>query len=132
MEKKGALDRAELDVRGRITEQILSEVNRSHDDDGGVGVFLCYFYNAHFDPAGFDELRRMGIPSINFYCNSICQLDLVADIASNVDISWHAERNARTSYLEIGARPVWVQMGAAVTLRHAQWGFDRSQFQAFL
>ena len=35
-----------------------------------VDLFLSYFYNSHFDPAGFDELHQLGIPSVNFYCNS--------------------------------------------------------------
>jgi hypothetical protein len=40
---------------------------------GPVDLFLSYFYNAHFDPAGFEALRDLGIPSINFFCNSMYQ-----------------------------------------------------------
>ena len=102
---------AELEARARTTEQILAEVAAAKQH-GGVDLFLSYFYNSHFDPAGFDELRRLGVPSINFYCNSIYQFELVAGVAAKADISWHAERDARDSYLAVGARPVWVQMGA--------------------
>jgi len=31
-----------------------------------VDLFLSYFYNAHFDPSGFDELRKMGSPPLTF------------------------------------------------------------------
>jgi len=101
----------EMQARARITEQILEEVREAHRSEP-VDLFLSYFYNAHFDPAGFDELRRLGIPSVNFYCNSIYQFELVADIARGVDFAWHAERDAGRLYMEGGARPVWVQMGA--------------------
>ncbi|MDP3719095.1 MAG: glycosyltransferase [Acidobacteriota bacterium] len=107
----------ELAARAETTERVLDEV-RAAQLSGPVHLFLSYFYNAHFDPAGFDELRRLGIPSVNFYCNSIYQFDLVAAIAAKVDVSWHAERDARASYLAVGARPVWVQMGADPAVCH--------------
>jgi hypothetical protein len=101
----------ELDVRGKVTEQILDEVGVAHGTQP-IDLFLSYFYNAHFDPAGFAELRRLGIPSVNFYCNSIYQFDLVRAVAAEADFSWHAEKNARPFYLAAGANPIWVQMAA--------------------
>jgi spore maturation protein CgeB len=101
----------EVEARAQTTERILDEV-RTAQQQGIVNLFLSYFYNSHFDPAGFDELRRLGIPSVNFYCNSIHQFAQVAAIAAKVDFSWHAERDARDAYLSVGANPVWVQMGA--------------------
>ena len=101
----------ELNLRAKITQQILEEVRLEHKR-GGLDLFLSYFYNSHFDPAGFDELRRLGIPSINFYCNSIYQFEQVAAIAAKVDFSWHAEMAATPSYTAVGAKPLWVQMGA--------------------
>src|SRR4051812_35998764 len=101
----------ELQTRARITEQVLEEVRTEHRK-GGIDLFLSYFYNAHFEPAGFDELRKLGIPSVNFYCNSLYQFELVKEIAAAADFGWHAERDARPLYLAVGARPVWIQMGA--------------------
>jgi spore maturation protein CgeB len=111
MDVAGDFTREELEVRARTTERILDEVHEAQRH-GPVHLFLSYFYNAHFDPAGFDELRRLGIPSVNFYCNSIYQFSHVAEIARKSDFSWHAERDARDSYLAVGGNPVWVQMGA--------------------
>jgi spore maturation protein CgeB len=101
----------ELEIRARITEQILDEVRAAHRKQP-LDLFLSYFYNAHFDPAGFDELRALGISSVNFYCNSIYQFANVADIAAKVEYAWHPEKNARELYLQVGANPVWVQMAA--------------------
>lgn len=107
----GGFTREELNLRAEITERILHEV-RVAQREGPIHLFLSYFYNSHFDPEGFSELRRLGIPSINFFCNSIYQFSLVVNVAAQVDYSWHAERDARSSYLAVGANPVWVQMGA--------------------
>jgi len=101
----------ELEVRFRTTENILEEVRVAHRQKP-IDLFLSYFYNAHFDPTGFDDLRHMGIPSVNFYCNSINQFELVAAVAAKVDFSWHAEKDARRVYLSAGANPVWIQMAA--------------------
>ncbi|WP_170157037.1 CgeB family protein [Roseimicrobium gellanilyticum] len=105
------LDREETEIRANITQQILDDLRRAHAA-APIDLFLSYFYNSHFDPAGFAEIRRMGIPSVNFYCNSICQFDLVADVAAKADFAWHAEKNAKALYQRVGATPIWVQMGA--------------------
>ena len=112
-------------VRGRLTEQILEEVRTAHLQSP-IDLFLSYFYNSHFDPAGFDDLRRLGIPSVNYYCNSIYQFELVDEIARKSDFSWHAERDARSAYLAVGAKPVWVQMAADPTIYKPIDGIVRS------
>lgn len=117
MDVAGGFTPQELEVRARTTDQILAELAAAHAQSP-VDLFLSYFYNAHFDPAGFDRIRALAVPSINFYCNSIHQFALVAEIAAAVDIAWHAEREARASYLEAGARPVWVQMAADPNVYH--------------
>ncbi len=121
----------ETAVRARTTEQILDEV-RAAQRAGPVHLFLSYFYNSHFDPAGFDDLRRLGIPLVNFYCNSIYQFAQVAAIAAKADFSWHAERDARASYLTVGAKPVWVQMGANPSVYHPDEGIARAPKACFV
>lgn len=101
----------EEEVRARITQEILDEVRTAHAEKP-LDLVLTYFYNAHFDPAGFADIRALGIPTVNFYCNSIYQFELVAGIAPAVDFSWHAELHAADAYRAVGANPVWVQMAA--------------------
>lgn len=101
----------EQDVRAQITQKIVDEVRQAHQQRP-IDLFLSYFYTAHFDPAGFEEIHRLGIPTVNFYCNSVHQFDLVSAIAAKVNFSWHAERDTREKYLRVGANPIWVQMGA--------------------
>jgi spore maturation protein CgeB len=111
MDIGGHFTREEAEVRARTSQDILDEIRAAHLRSP-VDLFLSYFYNAHCDPAVFDELRRLGILSVNFYCNSIHQFELVKATAAKSDFAWHAEKNARQRYLSIGANPVWVQMGA--------------------
>lgn len=103
--------REELAARADITQRIIDEARAAHRQRP-IDLFLSYFYNSHFDPAGFDEIRKLGIPSVNFYCNSIYQFGNVSEIAAHADFSWHPEKNARELYLRAGAKPVWVQMAA--------------------
>lgn len=107
----------EAEVRARITQDIIDEVKLAHSKKP-LDLFLSYFYNAHFDPAGLAEIHDLGIPTINFYCNSIYQFDLVSEIAPRASVSWHAEKNARPLYLAVGANPIWVQMGADPNVYH--------------
>ena len=101
----------ELATRADTTQKIIDEVIEAKRT-GPVDLFFSYFYNAHFDPTAFDELRKLGIPSINFYCNSIYQFDLVSKIAACADFSWHPERAASPLYKSVGGNPVWVTFGA--------------------
>jgi spore maturation protein CgeB len=117
MHVPGDFTREELQARAEVTEKILREVQAAHHQRS-VDLFLSYFYNAHFDPAGFDELRKLGIPSVNFYCNSVYQFKNVAEVARRAEFSWHPEKNARNLYLNVGANPVWVQMGADPGVYH--------------
>jgi len=101
----------QLNIRANTTQQILDEVRKAHTERP-IDLFLSYFYTAHFDPAAFAQLHAWGIATVNYYCNSIYQFELVADIAANVNYSWHAEKHARHLYKAVGANPVWVQMAA--------------------
>ncbi|MEQ8972136.1 MAG: glycosyltransferase [Coleofasciculus sp. C1-SOL-03] len=111
MQISGNFTRQEQEVRSQITQKIIDEVRQAHQQQP-IDLFLSYFYNAHFDPAGFEEIHQLGIPTVNFYCNSIYQFELVLEIAAKVNFAWHAEKEARDLYLKVGANPVWVQMGA--------------------
>lgn len=121
----------EQEVRAQITQLIIEEVRRAHREQP-LDLFLSYFYNAHFDPAGFDEIHRLGIPTINFYCNSIYQLALVSEIASKVNFAWHSEKEARQLYQKVGANPVWVQMGADPRVYHPLTQINRQAKACFV
>jgi hypothetical protein len=114
----------ELQIRAQVTEKILEEVRAAHRQKP-IDLFLGYFYNSHFDPAAFQEIQRIGIPTVNYFCNSMYQFELVADISRHVNFAWHTERAARPLYEKVGAHPVWVQMGADPDLNRPMDGSKR-------
>lgn len=121
----------EREVRARITQAIIDEVRAAHAVQP-IDLFLSYFYNAHFDPAGFADIRALGIPTINFYCNSIYQFELVSAIAPAVDFAWHAEMDAGPAYRAIGATPIWVQMAADPNVYRPNPGVTRQNDACFV
>jgi spore maturation protein CgeB len=121
----------ELELRSQITQKIIDQVRQAHQKQP-IDLFLSYFYNAHFDPAGFAEIHQLGIPTVNFYCNSIYQFELVSEIAAQVNFAWHAEKEARSLYLKVGANPVWVQMGADPEVYHPVAGVIRHPQACFV
>lgn len=121
----------EREVRAKLTQQVIDEVRQAHKQQP-LDLFLSYFYNAHFDPAGFDEIHQLGIPTVNFYCNSIHQIELVSEIAAKVNFAWHSEKEARNSYLNVGANPVWVQMGADPKVYHPVFHEERQAKACFI
>jgi spore maturation protein CgeB len=131
MERAEHFTADQLRIRSDITQRIVDEVKAAHMVSP-IELFLGYFYNAHFDPAGFSELDRLGIPTVNFYCNSIHQFELVAAIAAKVGFAWHAEKHARHSYLKAGANPVWVQMAADPEVYRPRTGIRREPKSCFV
>ena len=121
----------EQEVRSQITQGIIDEVRQAHRQSP-IHLFLSYFYNSHFDPAGFSEIHQMGILTVNFYCNSIHQFELVSQIAPKVNYAWHAEKLAKESYLKVGANPVWVQMGANPDVYHPIENISRQSKACFV
>jgi hypothetical protein len=131
MEVAEDFDTEQREIRAQISERIVGEIKAEHQKCP-LDLCLFYFYNAHFEPAAFDEIHGLGIPTINFFCNSIYQFELVAEIARKVRYSWHAERDTRPKYLEVGATPVWVQMAADPEFYHPVSGLIRQPKAFFM
>jgi hypothetical protein len=131
MERADRFTAEQLATRGDITQRILDEVKTAHAARP-VDLFLSYFYNAHFDPAALGDFHGLGIPTVNFYCNSIYQFELVAAVAAKVQFAWHAEKHARDNYLKVGANPVWVQMGADPDVYRPEAGVNREPKACFV
>jgi len=122
---------AEKEVRAQTTQRIIDEVRKAHLERP-IDLFLSYFYNSHFDPQGFTDIHSLGIPTVNFYCNSIHQFELVSAVAAKAMFSWHSERDARARYLQVGANPLWIQMGADPQAYYPMTGITRQSKACFI
>ncbi len=97
--------------RPRLEEALLRQLRAVHRERA-VDLFFSYFYSACITPSALAEIRRPGIPTVNFYCNAAHQFHLVADIAPHYDVCMVPERQALAGYTAIAARPIYIQMAA--------------------
>jgi spore maturation protein CgeB len=97
--------------RPRTSEELVRQVRRACDA-GGIDLFFSYFYSAMVDPAAIREITRVGVPTVNWYCNASYQFHLVAEIAPAFDVCLVPERFRLDDYRAVGANPVYCQEAA--------------------
>ncbi len=107
----GKSDRRPAEARTYYSERLWEDVQTA-DQTAGIDLFFSYYYSASIDPGVIDRIRALGIPTVNFYCNSVHQFHLVEDIAPHFDYCMFPEREAMPKYLAAGANPVHIQMAA--------------------
>lgn len=100
-----------VEARAHYSERIIDDVERTHRS-AGIDLFFSYFYSAMILPEALQLIKALGIPTVNFYCNSIHQFHLVEEIAPHFDYCMFPEREAIGKYLAVGAKPVHIQMAA--------------------
>jgi spore maturation protein CgeB len=77
-----------------------------------VDLLFSYFYASCTSPEAIGEIRRMGVKTMNWYCNGSYQLDLVAEIAPAYDWCLVPERFRLDDYRALGANPIYCQEAA--------------------
>ena len=98
-------------ARARNSERLLDDVRKAHRERP-LDLVFTYFSTRHVLGEAIDEIRALGVPTVNFYCNSVHQFHLVEEIAPHFDYCMFPEREAIESYRAVGANPVHVQMAA--------------------
>ena len=63
-------------------------------------------------PEAIDEIRAMGIKTVNWYCNGSYQLHLVAEISPHYDWCLVPEKFRLKDYEDMGTRPIYCQEAA--------------------
>jgi spore maturation protein CgeB len=97
--------------RPLLGEQLLKQVKAAHRQRP-LDLFFSYFYSAYVDPAVIREIGRMGIPTVNWYCNASYQFELVSEIAPAYDFCLVPEKFRLDDYRRVGANPVYCQEAA--------------------
>jgi spore maturation protein CgeB len=81
-------------------------------------LFFSYFYSAEITPATLQQIRNMGITTVNWYCNGSYQFHLVSEIAPHYDYSLVPEKFRLDDYRRIGANPIYCQEAANPHIYH--------------
>lgn len=97
--------------RPRVTAALLRQIRAAHAIQP-ITLFFSYFYDACLLPDAVDEIKAMGITTVNWYCNGSYQLRLVREIAPRYDWCLVPEKFRLADYEAMGARPLYCQEAA--------------------
>ncbi|PAV11363.1 hypothetical protein ASJ81_10340 [Methanosarcina spelaei] len=97
--------------RPKVSKELLRQIKAAHKEKP-VDLFFSYFYDACVMPEAIDEIKAMGIKTVNWYCNGSYQLHLVSNISPHYDWCLVPEKFRIKDYLKIGANPIYCQEAA--------------------
>jgi spore maturation protein CgeB len=97
--------------RPKLSKELLRQVRAAHVQKP-IDLFFSYFYDACVLPKAIDEIKSMGIKTVNWYCNGSYQLHLVSEISPHYDWCLVPEKLRIKDYIEMGARPIYCQEAA--------------------
>ena len=87
-----------------MSERLWDQI-RAAQAQGGLDAVISYCFGADVEPALVDRTIELGVPWVNFFCDSTYAFDLVERIARVSSLNWFPERGAIHSYLALG-RPI--------------------------
>jgi spore maturation protein CgeB len=97
--------------RPKVTEEILRQIRAAHAIEP-IDVFFSYFFDACILPEAIDEIRALGVKTVNWYCNGSYQLHLVREIAPHYDWCLVPEKFRMKDYVAMNAHPIYCQEAA--------------------
>lgn len=97
--------------RPKVTADLLQQVRLAHAEKA-IDLFFSYFYDACILPEAIEEIRAMGIKTVNWYCNGSYQLHLVREISPHYDWCLVPEKFRLKDYEAMGAHPIYCQEAA--------------------
>jgi spore maturation protein CgeB len=105
--QKGFIERN----RPHLSEELLKQIRAAHAVSP-IQLFFSYFNDACVLPETIDEIRDMGIKTVNWYCNGSYQLHMVSTIAPHYDWCLVPEEFRLRDYVAMGATPIYCQEAA--------------------
>ncbi len=100
-----------LAYKADLQTALIEEITAAHQA-GKVDVFFSYFWSDVCEPETIEQIKSMGITTINWYCNGSYQFDLVAELAPHYDWCLVPEKFRLADYKAVGARPIYCQEAA--------------------
>ncbi len=92
---------AQLAWRDRTWNHVLAELAK-HQAEGGVDLFLGYFFPQQIEPAAVREITRRGIPTVNFFCDNVREFRRMPEAYRPFQLHWVPEWAALPLYREAG------------------------------
>lgn len=101
---------AALDLWRERTWQTVRSFVRAERRDQPVDLFLSYLYPAQVEVGAIQDLQRMGIPCVNFFCDNVREFRAVPAEYSAFALHWVPEFEALQMYREAGLAYVHAPM----------------------
>lgn len=90
--------------RSATSERLWEQIHAAQRH-GGLDAVISYCFGADVEPGLIDRTIELGVPWINFFCDSTYAFDLVDQVARVTSLNWFPERAATPSYRALG-RPI--------------------------
>ena len=87
--------------RGRCSEQLLERIKAAHQRQG-LDAVLTYCFAFDLELEVVQETIKLGVPWINFFCDSTHMFEKVEPLARLVSLNWFPESAALPSYQSLG------------------------------
>jgi len=97
--------------RAALSAELIRQVRAAHAAKP-VTLFFSYFYDVCVEPSAIDEIKSLGIVTVNWFCNASYQFHLVREISPHYDWCLVPEKFRLPDYEAIGARPLYCQEAA--------------------
>jgi spore maturation protein CgeB len=97
-----------------FSEILLKDFLKAHNKDA-FDVFLSYVLDRTIDIDCIDTIKRHGVVTMNYSCNNTHQFYLIKQISPHFDYNLHSEKNCKSKFVDIGAKPIWFPMAANPT-----------------
>ena len=95
----------------QLTEAIRKTFKKEHARQP-FDLFFSYLADDMVYPDLIDDIRKSGVPTVNFSCNNVHQFNLVDEISSHFDYCVHTERDVAHKFKDVGANPIHMQEAA--------------------
>lgn len=97
--------------RPALSRELVRQIRAAHAERP-FDLFFSYFYDACVEPSALEEIKSLGIVTVNWFCNASYQFHLVQEIAPHYDWSLVPEKFRLPDYEAIGAHPLYCQEAA--------------------
>lgn len=88
-------------ARAETSQKLWDQIQRARQE-GGLDAVISYCFAQDLDPGLVRDTIRLGIPWVNFFCDSTHMFSRIEPLARVVSLNWFPESAARARYLALG------------------------------
>jgi hypothetical protein len=122
---------AQKEWRANTWPQALQTITRLHASQP-IDLFLSYLFPTQIDTEAIQEIRALGIPCVNFYCDNVRDFTSVPAEFSPFDLHWVPEVEALPMYARAGFPAIWAPMPCWIEPARRTWDHPETHRVTFV